>query len=222
MVYPLNVKPTQGYYVEYENLNGDMTAVTLIDDTPDEGGRPTLQNGGRPLDSKYVPTLVRWKDRKKMRMGDFDGGPFESVSARAKALIEQFEPEVHQFLPVEFVDIDGEFLESRWFLVICTRLDTIDREHVRGFLMKTYPSGASHWIIVGDLVRRNEIELIPSSYNIAQPPKLVFNREQIGAAHLWVDKHLSPGVWISDEFDAACDAAGLTGRQPEKKWQETV
>lgn len=222
MVYGLNAKPAQGYYVDYEALDGDMGAVKLLDDARDEGGKPSLPFAGRAIDPTHVPTRVKWKDRKKQPMADFDGGPLESVSARAKALIEKFEPGVHQFLPVEFVDIDGDFLEHRWFLIVCNRLDTIDREHVRGFLMKTYPNGTQRWIVVRDLVRRNETDLIPPGYDVAQPAQLVFNSAQIGAAHLWIDKHLTSGVWVSDDFHAAYAAAELTGRKAKSKWMETV
>ena len=171
MVYGLNSYPTQGYSVEYEALDGDIKAVKLLDDTPDEGGRPSILRGGRPIDPTHVPTRVRWKDRKKLPMGDFDGGPIESVSARAKALIERFEPEMHQFLPVEFVDIDGNFLEHRWFLIVCNRLDTIDRKQVQGFLLWRGKS----WTPIQDYLRDMPNE-IPPGYDATQKSKLVFNR----------------------------------------------
>lgn len=222
MVYGLNINPTQGYYVEYELLDGDMEQVRLIDDTPDQGGRPPVMKGGRAMDPTHLPTRVRWKDRKKQPMADFNGGPMTSLSARAKELIEQYEPGVHQFFPVTFYDIDGDFLEDRWFLNVCNRLDTIDRERVQGFVMKRYQSGMEAWIPIQDIVRRKEFDLLPPGYDTTQPLRLVFNRAQIGGAHLWVDRHLSSGIWVSDEFDAAYHAAGLTGRKAERKWQETV
>lgn len=217
MVFGLNAKPPQGYYVDYQALDGDMKQVRLIDATPDEGGKPSLLFGGRQIDPTHVPTRVCWKDRKKQPMGDFDGGPLESVSTRAKTLIEQYEPGVHQFFPVAFCDIDGDFLEDRWFLNVCNRLDTIDRERVQGFLLLR----GRRWRPIQDWLRDRPDE-IPPGYDTTQPSRLVFNRAQIGGAHLWVDRHLSSGIWVSDEFDAACDAAGLTGRKAERKWQETV
>lgn len=217
MVYGLNVTPTQRYSVEFDVLDGDMNAVRLIDDTPDEGGKPLVHKGGRALDPTHVPTRVYWKDRTKQPLADFNGGPFSSVSARAKALIEQFEPGVHQFLPVEFVDIDGNFLENRWFFICCNRLDTVDRVHVRGFLLFR----EKYWSPIRDYLRDRPDE-IPPGYDTTQKSQLVFNRAQIGGANLWVDKHLSSSVWVSDEFDAAYEAAWLTGRKAERKWQETV
>ncbi|MCX9147460.1 imm11 family protein [Erythrobacter sp. WG] len=217
MVYGLNVKPTQGYSVEYDVLDGDMTQVRLIDDTPDQGGKPPVMKSGRAMDPTHLPKRVRWKDRKKQPMADFNGGPMTSLSARAKDLIEQLEPGVHQFFPVTFYDIDGDLLEDRWFLNVCNRLDTIDRERVQGFLLLR----GRLWRPIQDWLRDRPDE-IPAGYDTTQPTRLVFNRLQIGGAHLWVDKHLSSGIWVSDEFDAAYDAAGLTGRKAERKWQETV
>lgn len=207
MVFNFNVKPPQGYYVEYEALNGDMGSVRLVDASSDDGGTPPVTFGGRPIDPANVPTRVRWKDRRKQPMGDFDGGPLESVSSRAKALIEAFEPGVHQFLPVQFVDIDSDFLEDRWFLIVCNRLDTIDRDKVSGFLLRR----GKVWTPIKDYLRRMP-EDIPPGYDPTQPSVLVFNRSQIGSAHLWIDLHLSPSIWVSDRFDAACEAEGLTGR----------
>ncbi len=217
MVYGLNIKPTQGYYVEYDVLDGDMEQVRLIDDTPDQGGKPPVMKSGRAIDPTHLPKRVRWKDRKKQPMADFNGGPMTSLSARAKELIEQYEPGVHQFFAVTFYDIDGDFLEDRWFLNVCNRLDTIDRERVQGFLLLR----GRFWAPIQDWLRDRPAE-IPLGYDTAQPSRLVFNRAQIGGAHLWVDRHLSSGIWVSDEFDAACDAAGLTGRKAERRWQDTV
>jgi len=223
MVYQLNITLTQDYYVEYDALDGDMDALKLMDYTPDEGGKPQLYNGGRPIDPTHVPTKVRWKDHKKLPKADFDSSALDDVSDRAKKLIEQFEPGVHQFLPVEFYDIDNKFMESRWFFTCCNRLDTVDRNDTRGLFLKTYPSGTKKWIHVDDLRRRNEMDLVPPGYDFSQSAKLVFNRKQIGGAHLWVDSLLLlPSVYVSDEFVAACEATGMTGLEAERKPYEEV
>jgi hypothetical protein len=44
------------------------------------------------------------------------------------------------------------------------------------------------------------------------PPKLVFNRSQIGASHIWRDKHIDiGGPFISDDFAVALRSSDLTG-----------
>lgn len=217
MPYGLDKYPTQGYYVGFECLDGNRELIELVDPLPDEGGKPSVINSGRPVRTEHVPTRVKWLDVKHLPMADFDSGPLVSISSRAKALIEQLEPGVHQFLPVEFLDIEEKHLEHRWFLVVCNRLDTIDRQKVRGFILQR----GMHWRPIADYLRFMP-HAIPLGYDISQPSQLVFNREQIGSAHFWVDKHLSPGVWISDEFEAAYIEKELTGRMFGRERVEMV
>lgn len=217
MVAMLTMKPVQGYYVEYEALDGDMKAVRLLDESFDEGRKVPVIMGGRAIDPTHVPTRILWKDRKKQPMGDLDSGPLLNISDRAKDLIERFEPGVHQFFPVAFTHADGELIENRWLLVVCNRLDTVDREHVQGFLLWR----DKIWTPIADYLRDMPDE-IPPGYDTSQPSKLVFNGGQIGGAHLWVDKHLQARVWMSDEFAAAGSAAGLTGWRAENAFRETV
>lgn len=171
-----------------------------------------------------MPNKVRWKYHRRLPKPDFDSSILTyDVSERAKQLIEQFELGVHQFLPVEFFDIGGNFMESRWFFVCCNRLDTVDRNETRGLFLKTFASGTKKWFHVDDLRRRNEMNLVPRGYDFSQPAKLVFNRKQIGGAHLWVDRLLRlPSVYVSDGFIAACVAAGMTGLKAECKRLEEV
>jgi hypothetical protein len=211
MVYGLNVKPEHGMDWDFEPLDGDFRKVGLVDESPDDGinprGRPFTS--GRAVDPANVPTKVQWKDRHSPRyIPDFSTGPFLHVSARAKALIEEFEPGVHQFLPVEFVDIDGNFLENRWFLAVCNRLDSLDREHTKGMLRI---ANGSMWIPVRDLIGFKD-DLIPPDTDLAIEPKMVFSRIQIASAHMWCDKHLTGGgPFISDALATAIKAKGLTG-----------
>ena len=64
---------------------------------------------------------------------------------------------------------------------------------------------------------RDRPEDIPPGLDPTAPAKLVFNKAQIGRAHLWFDKHLSAGYWISDELgEALCigDAIARSGDSP--------
>ncbi|WP_342370360.1 imm11 family protein [Sphingomicrobium aestuariivivum] len=56
---------------------------------------------------------------------------------------------------------------------------------------------------------------MPPGFDLTAPPRLVFSAAKIGGAHMWCDKHLSMGVFISDELKAAFDEAGLTGIEPK-------
>ncbi|WBH16879.1 imm11 family protein [Sphingomonas radiodurans] len=214
MVYGLNVKPEHGYYVDFDPLDGDVRNIKLLDETPDEGLNPRGRAVacGRAVDPTNVPTKVQWKDQHGHPVPDFDNGPFLNLSARAKALIEQFEPGLHQFLPVEFMDIKGAHLENRWFFVVCNRLDTIDRDHVQGMLL----SGGKMWRPASELLRRYPEE-IPEGFDLSVVPKLVFSRKKIGNAHVWQDKHLSGvGAFLSEELAEALIAARVTGIKPSK------
>jgi hypothetical protein len=221
MVYGLNVKAEHGMDWDFEPLDGDFRKVGLLDESPDNGinprGRPFTC--GRAVDPANVPNKVQWKDRHSPRsIPDFSTGPFLHISARAKALIEEFETGIHQFLPVEFVDIDGNFLEQRWFLAVCNRLDTINRQHVQGFLLWR----SKIWTPIQDFIRDMPDE-IPEGYDTSIKPKLVFSSAGIGGAHMWCDKHLTGGgPFISDELAAAIKANGLTGLRLSDSGLETV
>ena len=225
MVYGLNVKSEHGMDWDFESLDGDFRSVGLFDEAPDEGLNPRGRAfiAGRAVDPANVPTKVQWKDiNSPLFIPDFSSGPFIHLSARAKALIEEFEPGVHQFLPVEFLDMNGAHLEDRWFLCVCNRLDTVDRDRTKGFILKKYPIG-SGWVPIRDLIRRKEFNLIPQGYDTSLPSKLVFNRAQIGNAHLWCDKCLSQGgPFVSDELAAALKASNLSGLRLSDDGVETV
>jgi hypothetical protein len=123
-----------------------------------------------------------------------------NVSERAREFIEGFEPGVHQFLPVDYFDRQERFLERRHFLIVCNRIDSLDRKHSRMRLVKDImwsPDGVTD-------------------------PKIVFNRSQCGNAHLWVDKHLMGGPWISDELAEELKGIGLSGLRLSDTGVETV
>lgn len=206
-VYGLNIKPEHGYYVEVEALDGDIDKVCLIDDSPDEGWNPRNMPlaAGRPVDTEHLPTRMKWLDRNRHPIPDFDNGLIVNVSEKARSVIEQVEPDLHQFVPVEYVDRSGEHLENRYFLVVCNRLDSLD--HLKTTMVLR---NGRVWVPAGDLIRRGEP--IPEGFDVDASPKLVFNHLQIGSAHIWVEKHLTGGAtFISDVMDEAFRSNNLSG-----------
>ena len=189
MVYGLNVKPEHGYYVGVEALDGDISRIGVVDQTTDRGILDPAYALGRPVTTDFVPTKMRWCDRQRHPIPDFDPGLILNVSNRAKNLIEDLEPGVHQFLPVEYFDIDGRFVESRWFLIVCNWIDSVDRNHSR-------------------LSLANGIFWVPDG---VVDPKLVFNEEQASGYHLWRDKYLISGPFISDVLAERIQKEALTG-----------
>lgn len=209
MIYGLNVKPMHDHRIESVPLDGNFKDCALLDESPDEGLNPRGRTftGGRPVDGVGLPTRMQVKDQHKHALGDFDANTLLNVSDRAKALIEEFEPGVHQFFSVTFIDIDGQQLEGRWFFVIGNRLDSVDREKVQGMLL----SGGKMWRPAKELLR-NYPEEIPEGYDLTAEPKLVFSLEKIGAAKIWRDKHFSAeAAYLSSDIAEAIRQRELTG-----------
>ena len=66
MVYGLNVKPTHGYYVEVDALDGDLSIIEIADKTPDGGlplNRSYTFSAGRSVIPDHMPTKTQWGDR---------------------------------------------------------------------------------------------------------------------------------------------------------------
>jgi hypothetical protein len=168
--------------------------LELEDYTPDGGGG--LQVGlfetesGRRVKAEGVPRIVRWKSRREPL--DFEWVIFKSVSDRLRALIEEIDPGVHQFEPVDFFSKSGDPLGSRWFWQICHRLDTMHRE-------KT------------DMVREGlgwkSNEAIPQSERVGA----VFDLARISGAGIWYDKYLGGGPYCSDAAKGRIVESGYSG-----------
>jgi hypothetical protein len=110
------------------------------------------------------------------------------VDDKFKGVVEKREPNLHQFFPVEFVWKNGSHAAHRYWFVPCTRLDTVDRQ-------KTTFEFRNLWFLDG-----------------SKDKDLVFNRSQIGAHHVWIDKFIvMPNPAISEVLKAELDAAGVTG-----------
>jgi hypothetical protein len=215
MVYGLNVKPEWGFQpkVNWEGEKEPARPIPALNPVNDGGVCGDSFNGGLPVDGSNFPKWVKWRDPNGNPVPDFDKIPYLNVSEKAKRLIESLEPSVHQFFPVEYQDMKGEFRETRYWFVSCNRIDSVDREHTTMVLRK-----GLEWRPARDMVRRGEE--IPSHIDPAQPPRTVFNLKAIGDKHVWVDKHLSGQRYISDAAAKAFANAGLTGIRPSK--QESI
>lgn len=137
MVYYLGYQTAGEYKVNFRNLDGDPYKIEAVDATPDGGisimRHPTIS--GRAIKTEFVPTKIEWQDSQPVPEVDQPFGIL-SVPDRFKEIVEQLEPGVHQFLPVEFVDVEGNHLAHRWFFIVCNRIDSVDREHSTFVLWK--------------------------------------------------------------------------------------
>lgn len=216
MAYGLYVYPEWGYYPKVEPLDGFDGPIDAINPVNDGGVGWSGRTGGVPVDGKHFPKHVRWADPNGNPVPDFDRTPALNVSERAKRVIEELEPGVHQFFPVEYVNAKGEFLEVRYWLVVANRRDGMDREHTNMVLMH-----GQVWRPADYMVSRGEP--IPPHIDPSAPSRLVFNLKAIGDAHLWVDKHLdSPSVWLSDAAAERFTAEKLTGLRLNESKVEAV
>jgi hypothetical protein len=208
VVWTLGVKTPYLYNIGSTPLNGDFSKVDVIDRTPDGGDLPGGMLSGRPVRSEHMPTLMRWDSKRKIP--DFYNSWCLNVSERAKLLLEEFEPGVHQFLPVEYTAKADKFTEKRHFVIVCNRIDSLD--HDRTTMVFVRDKHGAYWRPVYDFACQGQIDQIPPHLKPDTESKLVFSRAKIGGRHMWVDKHLLVGpAWISDELATALTAANLTG-----------
>ena len=205
-------------------LDGDYPKIRALDLTPDDGGPIESIVGGRPVNTEFFPTKVRWGGGKR-KIPDFTYSYYIAVSERAKAIIEEFEPGIHQFIPVDYVNGKGEFIEKRYFLQVCNRIDSVDDEHttyVKDVRINQLGNQYTTWLSADSLIRWGRSDVIPSHITPETPLKYVFNSAKIGKCHLWRDKYILGCAmpWMSDALGEAMIAAKLTGVKPQH--QETV
>lgn len=173
-------------------IDGDFEKVALLDATPD-GGLPITRGyrfaSGRPVDGTHMPTRLRRGGPKDQPLLEIEAGYGSCllVSPEVRALIEELEPGVHQFFPMT-VEQNGRTLGTRHQMVVCNRLDTIDRAlsvpvAAPGQPYRPEPGGAN---------------------------RIVFSGNAIGDHHAWRDRFVR-GLFLSDTLVDRIHAAGFRG-----------
>lgn len=175
-----------------ETLDGDISKLKLVDKTPDGGTKMVdgLVDTGRPLKPDHMPTRIRrggagLSIKPLLDFEFFFGGLL--VSEKVKEVIEEFEPGRHQFFPMELF-VGNESHGTFFFLVICNRLDTMDEEH-------TFPLNPRGFFR-------------PKS---GMDNQIVLSSAKIGKHHLWQDKRIPGGRYISDPLAQQFRDEGFTG-----------
>jgi hypothetical protein len=190
----------------FQPTNDDYLQIEVEDPTPDGGlfmdGGDTLTSGRR-IKPDHVPRQMK-----------LDGGTviadytsyngFLCVTDKFKNVVEAVEPGVHQFIPFEAVGTGKKHLANLWIMVVCNRLDSVDRDHTTLILYRNHM-----WIPAQDVPS----EHWPSSYDPSKPVKLVHNLSKIGDHHLWYDKHIGyqKRPLASNELVEALKISGVTG-----------
>ena len=184
---PEDEQPEYSDYFKW--MNGDFDRIELYDRTQDGGGLIVELQSGRPLKPDNMPTAIERFDPNRKPTPILDIERFYgqmSVTQVFKDILEELEPDTHQFFPVEVFQ-KGEKIADYFFLNVCNRLVTYLPE-------LTYPRNARGFY--------KPVEGEPSS--------LVLSTEAIGDHHMWIDKFIG-GPFMSNEFVQRVQDAGLTG-----------
>ena len=188
-------------------LDGDLRLVRLIDPTQDDGW---IFNGvasydvGRAVYPDHMPTRARREGAglniyPKRDFHHMMGEPI--MSAAARDLIEEMEPGMHQFFPVEVtIGKDDAPYGTYYKFVLGSRIDTLARDLSGPYNARGMCKG------FGDPEGR-----------------VVLDTARIGGHHLWTEMFVSrPGwIWGSDAMVARLRASGLSGMKPFRHVTET-
>ncbi len=116
----------------FVGIDGELSDVEVADLTPDEGG-PIMRSSwhvGRAVKPDNVPTKLRRTgppvSRAKLLDVNAQTGSLDLVCQTFKDIVEEFEPDVHQFFPMTYYNSKGtEVIGEGYFMVICQRISTL-------------------------------------------------------------------------------------------------
>lgn len=208
MVYSISfVMPFEQYPSE-DFLDGNPRKIELAG--PETKEKTILQiinktrryHLGLPVSSEHVPTLWQWASSKTLP-DCYKPFGFPCIGAKVKSIIEEFEPDVHQFFPVQVVDKKKQPLAKRWLWNVCNRIDSVDREHTT-LIQKL----GARWYHPNDV----EDADLPPGYDRDAEVKLTFSCERIGNAHFWRDPNLKrQHLYCSQAAGEALLSEGFSG-----------
>lgn len=129
MVYALGSLPTLGHYSNQETLDGDVFKIEVADKTADAGfdantaaTYPARQ--GCPILTQNVSTKIEWQESSPVPDIETVHGALV-VSEKFRQIVERFEPGIHQFLPVNYLDRQGMVLVKRYVFVASPTCPTL-------------------------------------------------------------------------------------------------
>lgn len=156
----------------------------------------------RPIEQ--FPEQIRFTKGKKVF--DFNGyteGGI-TVSKRLKDAIEDMEPGVHQFVPVELFYKDGSpYPEPLWYFNACTEIDTISPD-LGGVRQDTVGGPQGYvWTIrsLGD-------------------DKLAVRKDAVAGRAAWADRHYYNATFFSDALVERMKAEKMEGWTALNYWHE--
>lgn len=199
MVYSIGSRDPYATTTGVDVIDGDYDSVTKmkflhpeqVDAVAKIEGRVQMTQG-YAVDPATSPKKLCWRSGNRKLPDFITYGTVMVVSEKVREIIEEFEPGVHQLLPVDVYRPKANVPFARYYwLVVCNRIDSVDRKNTT--LKQGGRFGGSMW---QPTERAND--------------KLVFNLSLIGLAYLWRDPNLI-GVMCSDELVHSLREAGVTG-----------
>lgn len=179
-----------GASISQEPLDGDFSLVRPACSLPEKykwiwiGGRKTVAYG-LPVLPDNMPTKWRYGSKERHLPGfDCWGGAY-TVNQQFRDIIEHFEPNLHQFFPVDFVTRKGELIEKRFIMVICKIIDSRDNGRSEPGLSDLWPAESGY--------RR----------------RIVVDRAKVTGSHLWLDHYYGHNndCFVSYELARALERA---------------
>jgi hypothetical protein len=187
-------------------MKGDNEQLIEVEDpTPDDGMRVSHGRAlvsGRRVKTDYVPKQMRLERDGVIPDYGRSYGLFH-VTDKFKDVVEALEPNVHQFIPFELVGPRKKHVADLWFMFVCNRLDTVDRERTTLVLVD-----GKMWLPARDSPR----DQWPSHVDSGTQSMLFFDLNRIGNHHLWFDKHIIQELpLVSENLANSLKDARVTG-----------
>lgn len=160
---------------------------------------------GFPIDPMTLPKAMLWAAR---------GGPIPDilprfvVSQRFRALVERFEPGVHQFVSISIHETrDGPPVANFFWFVVCQRIDSVDRDQTTyEYRAPSDTPEEGFWFSSKRNPVSGEREDIPNA-------SLVFDERKVAGYHIWNDPHIlvKGDRLCSDQFAQAAAGENFLG-----------
>ena len=185
------------YTIGHKALDGDIRKIEYVDTTRDRsscggGFKPGDLNLGRAIKSDHLPTRIK-REAKKFGIPDVVWAlGMYFVNDKFKDVVERLELGVHQYFPMEMLWKDGTPAQEMYLFNICNRLDTVDREATTA-------------------------ELADGRMWLPETGKIVFSERRIDNHHIWIDKHIYAGTYMSDALHDALMEGSVTGLEFGKR-----
>ena len=191
----------------FVGIDGELSDVEVADLTPDEGG-PIMRSSwhvGRAVKPDNVQTKLRRTgppvSRAKLLDVNAQTGSLDLVCQTFKDIVEEFEPDVHQFFPMTYYNSKGtEVIGEGYFMVICQRISTLHET-----------------LCVPPLDERGRYK----STSVEESPdyqkrdksldRKMYSTSKIGGRHMWRDIKNAGPFMFSNALGERLIAANLSG-----------